>query len=398
MGPDIEAPVRDQRPAGEDGAAGGVPFRHLPDSGGRFQLDRLLLGDNGLRTGWSVVVFLILYRIFDLVLGSIVVGFYPAAGVENFSPGTQFVAEAVPFLALLGASALVAVFDRRRIVDFNLAGSRRGTNFVTGLAAGFAALSALVAALAACGWLHFAPTAFTAATAVKFGALWACTFLLVGCVEEGLFRCFLQSTLTRGINFWWALGIVGAACIDLLLRSHGQMGIFEFVWLEQLPPITGNGMWGVFAAALLGLGPCLALHLAKARDAGFWQAAWVTSTLFGFLHTGNNGENWFGIFAAAAIGFVFCVSVWATGSAWWAIGCHTAWDWAETYFYGTADSGYAAKGHFLTTHPSGATLWSGGADGPEGSPLALGAILLLLVFLLAVHGRGGRRNTQTAAL
>jgi hypothetical protein len=395
--PEIEAPAHEGRPAGEDGPASGVPFGHRPDLGERFQLDQLLIGDNGLRMGWSVLIFLILYRIFNLVLGSIVVGFYPAAGVVDFSPVTQFVAEAVPFVALLGAAALVAVFDRRRIVEFNLAGPRRGANFLIGLGAGFAALSALVAGLAAFGWLHFAPTAFAAATAAKFGALWACTFLLVGCVEEGLFRCFLQSTLTRGINFWWALGIVGAACLDLLLRAHGQMGIFEFVWLEQLPPITGSGMWGVFAAALLGLGPCLALHLTKARDAGFWQAAWVTSTLFGFLHTGNNGENWIGIFAASAIGFVFCVSVWVTGSAWWAIGSHAAWDWAETYFYGTADSGYAAKGHFLTTHPSGAALWSGGADGPEGSPLALGAILLLLVFLLTVYGRGGSHEAQPAA-
>ena len=102
--------------------------------------------------------------------------------------------------------------------------------------------------------------------------------------------------------------------------------------------------------ALLGVVPCLLLHLKRDPSAGFWQAAWVTSTFFGSGHTGNNGETWIGIFAAAAIGFVFCVSVWLTGSAWWAIGCHAAWDWGETYFYGTADSGFVAPGHFLTTH------------------------------------------------
>ena len=91
------------------------------------------------------------------------------------------------------------------------------------------------------------------------------------------------------------------------------------------------------------------LHIHKTPQCGFWQAAWVTSTLFGFIHVNNNGENWIGIFAAALIGFVFCVSVWVTGSAWWAIGCHAAWDWAETFFYGTADSGRVGTGHFLTT-------------------------------------------------
>jgi len=181
----------------------------------------------------------------------------------------------------------------------------------------------------------------------------------------------MQFTLTRGINFWWALGIVAAICLDLLLRSKG------------------NGVWGVYAIALLGLLPCLMLQVRKAPGSGFWQAAWVTSTLFGYIHTGNGGENWIGIFAAAFIGFVFCVSVRVTGSAWWAIGCHAAWDWAETFFYGTADSGLVAPGHYLAASvPANANpLWSGGADGPEGSVLVLGVILLMLAALLVIYGR-----------
>jgi membrane protease YdiL (CAAX protease family) len=109
--------------------------------------------------------------------------------------------------------------------------------------------------------------------------------------------------------------------------------------------------------------------------------------MFGAMHTGNNGENWVGIFAAAFIGFVFCVSIWATGSAWWAIGCHAAWDWAETYFYGTADSGLVAPGHLLTTSPAGNPLWSGGADGPEGSLLIIPIVLLILAWLLVIYRR-----------
>ena len=256
------------------------------------------------------------------------------------------------------------------------------------MTAGFLALSVLVGTLASGGWLRFGNVALTGIDVVKFGALWGCAFLVVGCVEEGIFRCFLQFTFTRSINFWWAAGIVGVACADLLMRSRGQMGIIAFIWMEPLSPVTGSGIWGVFAVALMGLVPCLWMQLTKAEGAGFWQAAWVTSTLFGFVHTGNNGENWIGIFAAAMIGFVFCVSVWVTGSAWWAIGCHAAWDWAETYLYGTADSGFAAKGHFLTASPTGNPLWSGGADGPEGSLLVIGVILLLLVALIAIYGRG----------
>ncbi|MDE3149195.1 MAG: CPBP family intramembrane metalloprotease, partial [Acidobacteriota bacterium] len=131
-----------------------------------------------------------------------------------------------------------------------------------------------------------------------------------------------------------------------------------------------------------------------AQGSGFWQAAWVTSTFFGFLHTSNAGENWTGIAAAGAIGFVFCVSVWVTGSAWWAIGCHAAWDWAETFFYGTANSGLVPKGHFLSTAPAGSAFWSGGTDGPEGSVLVFAVILLLLAALIAIYGR--RRPVEVA--
>jgi membrane protease YdiL (CAAX protease family) len=263
----------------------------------------------------------------------------------------------------------MAFIERRRILDYYLTGPRRIPHFLGGLVAGFLALSALVGALNWGGWLHFGPVALTGTAIFKFAAIWGVVFLLTGFFEEGVFRGYLQFTLTRGINFWWALALVGSMCLGGLLATKGQ------------------GIWGVYIIALLGLVPCLLLHLKKAEGAGFWQAAWVTSTLFGFIHTGNNGENWIGIFAAAAIGFVFCVSIRVTGSAWWAIGCHASWDWAETYFYGTADSGMVAKGHYLTTSPAGNVLWSGGADGPEGSLLVLGVILLLLVALLVIYGR-----------
>ena len=81
------------------------------------------------------------------------------------------------------------------------------------------------------------------------------------------------------------------------------------------------------------------------------------------------------------------MSVRVTGSAWWAIGCHAAWDWAETFFYGAADSGFLGQGHYLSANSAGNPLWSGGSDGPEGSLLVLGVVLLLLLFLLAFYAR-----------
>ncbi len=334
----------------------------LPDG------DNIFVGRMGLRAGWSVLIFAILFNVFKIAAGTALFELHLIDQTSEFTASSMLLGELVPFLAMLGAIALVCTIEQRRILDLNLEGPKRTVNFFSGLAAGFAALSTLVASLALGGWLRFGPVALSGKESFRLGALWACAFLLVGLVEEGLFRCYLLSTLARGLNFWWALGAIATVCMLSMIAG-------------------GNGAWGVYLIAILGLAPCLWLHSRVIEDSGFWYAAWVTSTTFGYWHITNRSESWIGILAAAAIGFVFCVSIRVTGSVWWAIGCHAAWDWAETFFYGTADSGLPAAGHYLTTSPQGAAFWSGGDVGPEGSILVLGVILALLLALLTIYGR-----------
>jgi membrane protease YdiL (CAAX protease family) len=373
MEPEIHRP-QPVAPLAEMNAAANSPETVAPSLGERIVgwLNWTFIGSEGLRAGWSALIFVLLFGVLASAVGFVFARFHivDLSQMDHLTASLAAREKLMEVLALVGAASVMALIEgRRNLLAYNLTGPRRIPHFFSGLAAGFIALSVLVGAMNWGGWLHFGPVALSGAAIFKFGALWAAAFLLVGCVEEGMFRCYFQFTFTRGINFWWALGIVVLLCLSLFARSKG------------------NGVWGVYAVALLGLVPCLLLHLKKAEGAGFWQAAWVTSTLFGFVHTFNGGENWMGIFAAALIGFVFCVSVRVTGTAWWAIGCHAAWDWAETFFYGTADSGMVAPGHYLTTSPSGNPLWSGGADGPEGSLLVLGVILLLLAALLLIYGR-----------
>jgi hypothetical protein len=374
----------------------------LPSPEHHRDLDSVFIGPHGLRVGWSILLFAALYYLFREIIASL---FYVAGLIHDTPPdsaGAVSIAEFVPFLALVSAALIMVLIETRgaysnidsnideniarRILTYNLAGPRRVPHFLSGLVAGFAALSLLIAALACGGWLRLGPATLPAAQALLNGALWAIAFLLIGSVEEGLFRCYSLSTLTGGINFWWALAAQIGLCIYLALTGGG------------------NGAWGVYLAAAIGFVPCLMLHQktaahpeSRARSA-FWQAAWVTSTFFGFYHTSNNGENWIGVFAAAFIGFVFCVSVRVTGSAWWAIGCHAAWDWAETFFYGAADSGFQGQGHFLSASSAGNPLWSGGADGPEGSLLVLGVVLLLLLFLIAFYARNNSESQAAAAM
>jgi membrane protease YdiL (CAAX protease family) len=130
------------------------------------------------------------------------------------------------------------------------------------------------------------------------------------------------------------------------------------------------------------------------RGIGFWWSAILLSVLFGGLHGPNPGETPVGLITVGAFGIVLCLSLWYTGSLFWAIGFHAAWDWGESFFYGTSDSGTVVDHRFFTAHPLGNVLLSGGKTGPEGSVLVL---VMLVVTPVLMRLWWGRRTTSPFA-
>jgi membrane protease YdiL (CAAX protease family) len=127
------------------------------------------------------------------------------------------------------------------------------------------------------------------------------------------------------------------------------------------------------------------LQSTLASGVGFWPAALVLSFIFGYIHLGNPGEAKVGAVMAGAFGLLAAFSLQRTGNIWFAIGMHTSWDWAETFFYSVPDSGLPAKGSLLTSGFHGAAWLTGGSVGPEGSFLVfpilfIGAIGIHLLF------------------
>jgi len=125
------------------------------------------------------------------------------------------------------------------------------------------------------------------------------------------------------------------------------------------------------------------------QGAGFWWATLVTSVLFGAAHGQNTGETYIGLVQIALMGPVFCVAIRATGSIWWGIGLHGAWDYAENYLFGTHDSGNPCFGTLMDFSPHGNVYFSGGLTGPEGSVFGLGVPVAIGVYVWVVMG--GRR-------
>ncbi len=341
----------------------------------------MVIGPRGLRAGWLAIGFLIVYFIASGVytlIGAAALKISVDA-LKDFGPASAAFLEIVSFLALLTAMGLDALAARRNLLDYNLRARHWALQSGVGAITGIAALSLLLAGLYLGGWIRFTPGDLHGRQVIPFALAWAGVFALTGLTEEGTTRCFLLGTLSRGVDFWWSSGCVALLCVAAAVNTKG------------------NGTAGVYAAALLGVPGCMILRRRRSEMERFWCAAWLTSVLFGYLHTINGGESAVGILGTALIGFAFCVSIWALGSAWWAIGFHAAWDWAQTFLFGTADSGLVPKDHWLSSAPAGSKLWSGGSAGPEGSVLILPLIALVIAGLVAVAAARSKRASLSSS-
>ena len=191
-----------------------------------------------------------------------------------------------------------------------------------------------------------------------------------------------------GKRFWegsvWGFAMLSAILLAVRISGHFQIDSAALTGIAAF-------RWGLAWAATF-LGVSLSEELAfrgywlftMSRRIRFWPAALFLSVVFGFAHLGNHGENVLGILQVVATGLLFCLMIRRTGNLWFAIGFHAAWDWAETFFYGTPDSGLLGVGRFLNTSVRGPNWLTGGSAGPEGSIFAM---CVLLLCALLVHFR-----------
>ena len=299
-------------------------------------LHRIFIGPDGLRAGWGILTFVILFFLLARGAGflSHLIHLLPkhAPGAVRPDPGPLFtiISEAIPFLVVALVSWIMSRIERRPVGVYGLGGQRKLPLFLVGAFWGGTFLSMLVLILWKTGLLIIDARLLFGSDIIRYAAAWLIGFLVVGLLEEYLTRGYLQYTLTRGLA-----------------------GLYR--WAFKTPHSTALG---------------------------FWSAALIFSFLFGAGHGSNPGESPIGLVAAGLAAMVFCLSLWRTGSLWWAIGFHTTWDWAQSFLYGVADSGTMVKFHLLATHPVGKPILSGGATGPEGSIFAI--LILFLVTLVIV--------------
>jgi hypothetical protein len=84
-----------------------------------------------------------------------------------------------------------------------------------------------------------------------------------------------------------------------------------------------------------------------------------------------------------AVGIFWCFTLRRTGTLWFALGMHAAFDFGETFLFSVPDSGVIFPGHLSSAVIHDGPAWlTGGTAGPEASVLDF---VILAIFFYVVH-------------
>lgn len=233
------------------------------------------------------------------------------------------------------------------------------------------------------------PASILVQESIGFAAALAATAMM-GALERRPFGGYgLPGATAFGAPFWQgaAWGIAMIAAMILLIRVFGGFSFGGFAL--QGPALWRYALlWGVaflfvgFFEEFLFRGYA---QFTLTTGLGFWPAAAMLSALFGGLHLANGGEGKVGALSVFVIGMFFCLTLRRTGSLWFAVGLHAAFDWGETFLFSVPDSGIVASGHLLNSSLHGPVWLTGGTVGPEGSVMAFVVVALAAVLFARVY-------------
>jgi uncharacterized protein len=117
------------------------------------------------------------------------------------------------------------------------------------------------------------------------------------------------------------------------------------------------------------------------RALSFWPAAILSSAWFLYGHIGNPNETAAGIVATGLFGLALSYSLLKTGSLWFALGFHAAWNFTQSFVFGFPNSGASPPASLLTAKVMGSPLVTGGTAGPEASLFVLPALIVLVLVM-----------------
>jgi membrane protease YdiL (CAAX protease family) len=129
-----------------------------------------------------------------------------------------------------------------------------------------------------------------------------------------------------------------------------------------------------------------------------WLAALLMSVVFALAHFSLSGFNVGFVVAVTVMSFVFLSLRFASGSLWFPIGFHGAWDWTQTYLVGLATTGTGNDPALVQIRQTGPSFWVGSQQATESGVLFLLIEISVLILALAYAASTDRSPPWTQRL
>jgi membrane protease YdiL (CAAX protease family) len=244
----------------------------IPTTGTRSRLNAIFRGSNGLRTGWSVLLFLAIAAAVLVVIGHVAFMLHhPLPMRLAMTPGRLIFMESAVAIAVLTATVAMSRIERKSWLGYGWQGPRRAALLAQGMLAGLVLMSLLMCLLVLThgATIRYGDDGWSVLTS---GAAWVLGFALVALTEETMFRGYLFFLLANRRGPRFAAIIMSLAFGVAHLGDHG----------ENVP--------GILQVVAFGLAMCLAVW----RTGSLWWALgfhavwdWSESFLFGAADSGN---------------------------------------------------------------------------------------------------------------
>jgi membrane protease YdiL (CAAX protease family) len=187
-------------------------------------------------------------------------------------------------------------------------------------------------------------------------------------------------------GFFWNGALLGFLAIIFVglgmlftrgMRVHGLA-------LHGAEIITAPALW-LIAMLLVGLAEEYVFRgyalQSLWRGAGFWPAALISTALFAGAHLSKPHENAIDIGMIFILGVLLCLSVRVTGSLWWAVGWHAAFDFGQFFVIGTPNGGQVPVGRLFDATFPGPAWITGGQLGTEASYFMIPAAAVTFIYV-----------------
>jgi hypothetical protein len=278
---------------------------------------RLFVGPDGLRHGWRFLIFAAVIFLVVRFLEQPAIAFLAArlhVDRSALSAPPIIVSDGFDLIVILIVTGVAARFEQRRIDGYGLPINEAfGGFFWNGAIAGLVAIAFVGAGMLITGGMRVHGVALHGAEMITAPVLWLLAMLLVGILEEYLFRGYALQSLWRG--------------------------------------------------------------------AGFWPAALITSAVFAGDHLEKPHENAIDIGMIFALALLLCISVRVTGSLWWAVGWHAAFDFGQLFIIGTRNGGSVPVGRLMDVTFPGPAWITGGDLGTEASYFMIPVVLTTFIYI-----------------